>query len=141
MPAGRCPPADRGGDSDLLPPSSRVLEEQGGAELGAVEAAMAARGDQGRAKTAAPDRPVQGRLADSEEPRRLAGGDQSGAVRLVLEALGESLDVALAEAPVSARRDERRMEQTAGHGSRNRRLADAEAGCDILRTDQSVQDV
>src|SRR5919109_2648524 len=103
--------------------------------------AMAARGDEGGVQPAAAHGAIEGRLADAEEPRRLAGRDQPSAFRLVLQLLRERLDISLAEAPVAARSDESRPEKTPGHGPGDCRLADAQAGCHILRTDQSVQDV
>src|SRR4029077_700009 len=138
---GRSLAAAPAGGPDLLQPSGGVLEEKRGAQLSAVEPAVAAGGDERRAQPAAADRAVQGRLADAEQLRGLTRGEELGALRLVLEGLGERLDVGFAETAVATRRHERRMEQTAHHGARDGRLADAEAGCHILRTDQSVQDV
>src|SRR5438552_4532673 len=120
-------------------PSRDFLDVQGGTELGAVEPAVPARRGQGRMEAALADRPVQSRLADTQEPGRLARAHQLGAFGLVLEPLGKSLDIPGVEAPVAARRDQGRPQETARHSTQNRGLAHAKSSCYILRTDQSVQ--
>jgi hypothetical protein len=90
-------------------------------------------------KLAAANRPVESRLADAEESGGLASRQQAGAVRVVLQFVGESLDVFQAEPAVPARGDKRRSEQPPRHRAQDRRLAHAQAAGYILRTDQSLQ--
>src|SRR2546423_4239807 len=124
-----------------LAPSGRLLEIERGAELGAVEPSVTAWRRQRWAQPAIPDSAVQRRLADPEQPGGLPGRDEPRTLRLVLELGGEGDDIVLAEPAVPARGDERGMEQSSRYRAQNCRLADTEATCHILRTDQSVQDV
>src|SRR5262249_2715174 len=125
---------------DRLPARSRrVLEIKGGAQFRAVEPAVTSRSGQGRLQAAAANRAVQGRLADSEKARRLAGGDEPGAFGLILQACGVDLHIGFGKPPVSTGRDERRAEQTARHGAGHGGLAHAKPLCYIPRTDQSLQ--
>src|SRR5690348_11592460 len=116
-----------------------VLKRRG--QLGAVEPSVTARCGDGRSKPALADGAIERGLADPEELCRLARGDQTCPSRFVEHRVRECLDIAVAEAAVATRRDERRVEQATRDGTRNRRLADAKPGRYIPRTDQSVQDV
>ena len=80
-------------------------------------------------------------LADSQQPGGFAGRQQAGAVRIVLQTLRDSFDLVRAEPAVTTRGDKGGSQEASRHGAENRRLAHAQAGCYILRTDQSVQDV
>src|SRR5690349_12400942 len=115
-----------------------VLHVESGAELGAVETSVPAWSRQGGSEAAPADGPVEGRLADAEQASGFPGAHEAGAVGLVLKAVGERVDLSGVEPPVPARRDQGRPEQAARDSTQNRRLADAEAECYILRTDQSV---
>jgi len=102
---------------------------------------MPARRRQRGTEAPVPNRAVEGRLADPEQPGGLTGGDESRAGRLVLEAGGKSDDVPFAEPAMSPWGDERGMQESSCHRTQDSRLAHAETSCHILRTDQSVQDV
>jgi hypothetical protein len=90
---------------------------------------------------AAPDRAVERGLADPQQAGCLAGGQESRGISASAPAGRERFDVPLAEPAVATRSDQDGPQQAFGHSTQNGRLADAEASCYILRTDQSVQDV
>jgi len=121
--------------------SQGAFEVEGGAQLGAVEATVSAWRGEGGVNPAATHGAIEGRLADSQQPGGFAGRQQAGAVRIVLQTLRESFDLVRAEPPVTTRGDKGGSQEASRHGAENRRLAHAQAGCYILRTDQSVQDV
>jgi hypothetical protein len=73
--------------------------------------------------------PVQGRLADAQEPSRLTRADKAHAGRTGSGPAGEVLDVVDQEPAVPTGSDDRRLEQTPCDGAQNCRAADAEASC------------
>ncbi len=85
---------------------------------------MTAGRDHRRTHAAVADGTVQGLLADAELTRRLARADQ-----VVDRAALETLDVIGEETPMTARRDERRLEQSPRDRAEDSRSADTKALC------------
>ena len=90
---------------------------------------MSARRDGRRANPAFANGPVQCRLADAQEPSRLARADKLQAVKTGPGLAAERLDFLDQEPAVPTGSDDRGLEQTAPDRAKNRRPADAKASC------------
>ena len=75
------------------------------------------------------DSSVQCLLADAQQPRRFARADELRAPGSIFETADEAYGVLGKEATVATRGDHGRPEQSPCHGTKNRRSADAKAGC------------
>ena len=80
-------------------------------------------------------------LADAQQPRGLARADQPEASTIKFETPSELVGVLGKEAAVAARSDDGGLQPSLCDRAENGRPADAKAGCQIVRTDQCVQNV
>jgi hypothetical protein len=90
---------------------------------------MSAGRDGRRANPAFANGPVQGRLADAQEPSRLARADKAQAFWTRPGLAADRLDFLNQEPAVPTGGDDRGLEQTAPNRAKNRRPADAKASC------------
>jgi hypothetical protein len=75
------------------------------------------------------DSSVQRLLADAKQSRRFTRADELRARAWIFEPAGEVVRVFVREAAMATRGDDGRPEQSPCHGAKNRRSADAKAGC------------